>query len=301
MDIACTVIICAFNGVKVLPDCLRTLRASRDVAFETIVVDNGSADGSAELVRRDFPDVKLIAAGRNLGFAGGNNLGIRAARGELIVLLNQDTEVPPEWLARLCVPFARDPRIGAVGCKLLYPGGRIIQHAGGVLYPNGLTQHLGNGEEDRGQWDAPGERLYVTGAALGLRRAALRQAGLLDPAYYPAYYEEIDLLFRLNRAGWKIWYEPAASLVHHESQVHGALSPAVVYYYTRNRLRFLALFGFPQGRWAALRQEIRWLGDMRRQGRLGAVMRGYAAGATQWPWWRMDRRPRKTVPKLDET
>jgi len=295
----CSVIVCAFNGEQVLPVCLRTLLASRGVGFEALVVDNGSSDGTAELVRRDFPAARLIQSGRNLGFAGGDNLGIRQSRGEIIVLLNQDTEVPPEWLATLAGVFDADPGIGAAGCKLFYPGGRMIQHAGGILYPNANTAHLGCREEDRGQWDVAGERPYLTGAALGLRRAALVQVGLLDPGFFPAYFEEVDLQVRLRRAGWKIWYEPAAWLIHHESQVHGRGSPRVVQMYTFNRLRYLSVTGFPQGRKAALREELRWLGDMRRAGRLLPVLRAYVTGLVRWPLWRLDRRARKSVPRWD--
>ena len=295
----CSVVICAWNGATVLPACLTTLLASRGVDFEVIVVDNGSADGSAELVARDFPATRLIRSGRNLGYAAGNNLGLRAARGEIIVLLNQDTEVPPEWLATILAPFVRDARIGAVGCKLYYPGGRVLQHAGGILYANALTGHLGSREEDEGQWDIACERPYVTGAALGLRRAALEQVGLFDPDFFPAYYEEIDLEMRMARAGWKIWYEPAAWLVHHESQVHGVGSAKMIALYTRNRLRYLAVVGFPAGRKAALRTELEWLADMRRKGRLGAALRGYAVGLIRWPFWRLDRRARRSVPQLD--
>lgn len=299
-SLSCSIIICAFNGEAVLAACLRSLGALEAPAggFEVIVVDNGSADSTSELTRRILPSARLIRSERNLGFAGGNNLGFREARGEILILLNQDTEVPPDWLLRLLDPFDRDPKIGAVGCKLFYPGGRLLQHAGGVLYPNANTGHLACREEDRGQWDTPCERAYVTGAALGLRRAALAQVGLLDPAFFPVYYEEIELQVRMARAGWKIWYEPAAWLIHHENQVYGAGSPRMVYSYTRNRLRFLALVGFPQGRKAALKEEVRWLGDMRRAKRLAPVLRAYAVGLTHWPLWRLDRRARRTLPRL---
>ena len=294
----CSVIVCSLNGERVLPACLRTLLASRDVAYEAIVVDNGSTDATPEIVRRDFPSVRLVQATRNLGFAGGNNLGIRAARGEILVLLNDDTEVPPEWLARLAAAFARDERIGAAGCKLLYEGGKLIQHAGAVMHANANTDHLGYREEDRGQWDAPGERAYVTGAALALRRTALEQIGLLDPGYFPIYFEEVDLQVRLRRGGWKIWYEPAAWLIHKESQSQGVASPRFVFRYTKNRMRFLALTGFPQGIFAALRKEWPFLKHMRREGRLLPVLRAYAVGLACWPFWRLDRRARKTVPRL---
>jgi hypothetical protein len=301
-----SVVVCSLNGERVLPLCLSSLFAcaapnASVTPFEVIVVNNGSTDSTPELVARDFPAARLISNPRNFGFAGGNNVGIQAARGEVIVLLNDDTEVPPGWIDAIAAPFigeGRDPRIGAAGCKLLYPDRKTIQHAGAVIYPNGNTMHQGYGEEDQGQWDAPGERAYVTGAALALRRAALAQVGLLDPAFFPIYFEEVDLQTRLARAGWKIWYEPAAWLIHYESQSQGAASPRFYYRYTRNRIRYLALQGFPQGRLAALRCELRWLRDVARARRLAPVLRAYATGALHWLPWRLDRRRRRTVPRL---
>jgi GT2 family glycosyltransferase len=295
----CSVIVCSLNGERVLPVCLRSVMASRGVPFEVIVVDNGSTDSTPELVRREFPAARLIHSGRNLGFAGGNNLGLQVARGRIIVLLNDDTEVPPEWLATLAASFRRDARIGAVGCKLFYPDRRTIQHAGAVLHANGNTDHLGYREEDRGQWDAPGERLYVTGAALALRRTALEEVGLLDPKFFPIYFEEVDLQTRLAQAGWKIWYEPVAWLIHFESQSQGVASPRFVYRYTRNRIRYLALQGFPQGFVPAIKEEAKFLNQMRRDGLFWTMLRAYAAGLAQWPLWRLDRRARRSVPRFN--
>ncbi|HOE95153.1 MAG TPA: glycosyltransferase family 2 protein [Candidatus Sumerlaeota bacterium] len=296
----CSVIVCSLNGERVLPACLRSLRScgAGRTPYEVIVVDNGSTDATPALVRRDFPEARLVQTGRNLGFAGGNNAGMLTARGEILVLLNDDTEVPADWIDALCAPFARDPAIGAVGCKLLYPDRRTIQHAGGLLYPNGNTGHHGMGEVDNGQWDTPGERAYVTGAALALRRAALAQVGLLDPGYFPIYFEEVDLQTRLARAGWKIHYEPAAWLVHHESQSQGAGSPRFVYRYTKNRIRYLAHFGFVEGLGPAVRAEAAWLRSMARARRLVPVLRAYVYGAVHWPAWRLDRQARRGVPRL---
>lgn len=294
-----SVIVCSLNGEKVLPLCLNSLaKIAPEPTHEIIVVDNGSSDATPEIVRRDFPGFVLIQTGRNLGFAGGNNAGMLAASGEIMVLLNDDTEVPADWLARLAAPFDRDPKIAAAGCKLLYPDGKTIQHAGGKILANGNTEHLGYGEADRGQWDEPGERFYVTGAALALRRAALEQTGLLDPEFFPIYFEEVDLQKRLAGAGWKIRYEPAAKLIHFESQSQGLASARFVYRYTRNRIRYLAMHGPPQGWGAAFREEKRFFRQMKRDGHAGPMLKAYAAGAIQWLGWRMDRRMRRTIPRL---
>lgn len=300
-----SVIVCTLNGARVLPACLASLLANHGVTFEVIVVDNGSTDATAQIAR-GFAGVRLIRAGQNLGFAGGNNLGLLAARGEYLVLLNDDTETPPDWLAHVAAGFARHERIGAVGCKLVYPNKRpandprerVIQHAGGVLLANGNTGHAGVGEPDRGQWNAGRECDYVTGAALALRRAALVEVGLLDPAFFPIYYEEVDLQTRLREAGWKIWYEPAAWLVHYESQTQGAGSPMFVYRYTRCRMRYLALHGCPGGKWCALAMELPWLWRITFAGRLWPVLKAYVYGVRHWRGWRNERATRPTVGRL---
>lgn len=296
-----SVIVCSLNGEKVLPTCLRSLAESTGVDFETIVVDNGSTDATPELVRRDFPHVRLLQTGRNLGFAGGNNVGIQAARGELFVLLNDDTETPSDCLARLAAAFDRDPAIGAVGCKLLYPDRATIQHAGGVLNPNATTLHKGYGEDDNGQWDAGREVNYLTGAALALRRTALKQVGLLDPGFFPIYFEEVDLQTRMRRAGWKLWYEGAAWLIHFESQTQGVASKRFYLRYNKNRIRYLALNGFGEfSKWTALRWELAWWGDVIRRHRVLAVLQAYAVGTWNWPRWRSDRETRRSVPGLGD-
>jgi GT2 family glycosyltransferase len=296
-----SVIVCSLNGEKVLPLCLGSLVGlAAEPTHEVIVVDNGSTDATAGVARRDFPRFRLLQTGRNLGFGGGNNVGMRAARGEFLVLLNDDTEVPPEWLARLAEGFARDPKIGAVGGKLLYPDRKTIQHAGCVIHANGNTDHLGYGEADEGQWDTPGEVAYVTGAALAMRRAALEEVGLLDPAFWPIYFEEVDLQRRMAAVGWRIWYEPAAWLVHYESQSQGLASPRFVYRYTRNRLRYLALHGAPEGWGAAWRAEWPFFWRMVRDGLGWPMARAYGAGALRWIGWRLERGERESVERLGE-
>lgn len=293
-----SVIVCSLNGERVLPACLSSLSASEGIDFEIIVIDNGSSDSTPELVRRDFPNARLIQTGRNLGFAGGNNVGMQAARGEIFLLLNDDTEVPPDCLAKLCATFDADPKVGAAGCKLFYPDRKTIQHAGGVIFANGNTGHIGAREPDTGQWDAAGERDYVTGAALALRRSALEEVGLLDPGFFPIYFEETDLQRRLVRAGWRIWYEPRAWLVHHESQTQGVGSPKFIYNYTKNRLRFVALNGVPWGKKAAFRAELKWLIQFIGEGRAVPILRAYWHGLKNWRAWRADRKTRASVPKL---
>lgn len=293
-----SVVIVAYNGAAHLPACLGALARNDRSLFELVVVDNASTDGSAELAERLWPGVRLIRNPSNLGFGSGNNVGIRAARGDVLLLLNQDTEVPADWVATMLAAMAAAPTAGAVGCKLLYPDCATIQHAGGILYPNALTAHLGMGERDDGRWNEAGTRTYVTAAAMALRRAALEQIGLFDPGFDPAYFEEVDLQLRLWRAGWQVRYEPRVAVLHHESSVLGSGRPATVMLYTRHRVRLLALHGRQGGAGECLRAELRWLADMRRTGRLMAALRGWCAGLLRWPLWRAQRKHRR-IPRLE--
>ena len=233
-----SVIIPVWNGREYLPSCLDALLVQGHSDLEVVVVDNASADGSADLVAEQYPHIRLIRNPVNLGFAGGGNIGLRAARGDVLVLLNQDTRVLPGWL-RALIESLRRPEVGVVGCKILYPDGKTIQHAGGwIEWPLGLAHHYGKGEQDDGQWDEAREVEYVTGAAMAFRRGILQHVGMLDKWFWPGYFEDADFCFRVREAGYEIWYEPKAVLIHHEttSLKH---PDAVSRVYQRGRLRFL--------------------------------------------------------------
>jgi GT2 family glycosyltransferase len=238
------VIVLSWNGADELPACLDALLAQEGAAADVLVVDNGSADGSAALVRERYPAMRLAENGRNLGFSAGMNVGMRLLRDapeppDMVVLLNQDTVVAPDWLRSILAPFEHDERIGAVGCKIYYPDGRTLQHAGAWLETaRAVPHHYGYGEPDTGRYDQPRPVEYVTGAAIALRRSALDEVGLFDEGFSPAYFEEIDLCWRLRRAGYLVHYAPAATLRHAESRSTSdpvRLNALV----NRNRLRFV--------------------------------------------------------------
>jgi O-antigen biosynthesis protein len=237
-----SIIIVSLNGRNRIDLPLAGLEIDRSLIHEVIVVDNGSTDGLADHVRKRWPWVRLLRAPRNLGFAGGNNLGIEASRGDFVVLLNDDTEPAPGWLEPLKDAFYRNPRLGIAGCQLLYPGneGRV-QHLGGVVHRNGLTDHVGWGEKPREDGELPAMIPvdYATGAALAIRRAVLEEVGILDPGFWPIYFEEVDFCFRARRRGWESATIPASRVVHHESQTTGRLSRGFLEKYHRNRIRFL--------------------------------------------------------------
>jgi len=233
-----SIIVVSWNGVPYLKDCLDSVLAQIGPEDEVILVDNASTDGSVELVRAWYPEVRIIENPRNLGFAGGANVGLRAARGDFLILLNQDVRVLPGWLDALIDTFSV-PNVGIAGCKLLYPDGRI-QHAGGLIYwPLGLPDHLGYGQPDQGQWDELREVDYVTGASWGFRRDVMEQVGLLDEGFWPGYYEEVDYCFRARKAGWLVVYNPKSAGIHKESVSLGKGSQIYNEALHRGRLRFV--------------------------------------------------------------
>lgn len=208
--------------------------------LEVLVLDNGSGDGAAELVRARFPRARLLAEPENWGFAGGVNRAVAAARGERIALLNPDALPAPGWLAALTAALD-DPAVGVVGSKVLGAGGQI-QSVGTLLDERLLlTAHRGGGEPDRGQHDAPAEVAAVHGAAMAFPRALWEQLGGFDEGFFPAYWEEVDFCARARRAGRRVLVQPAAVVRHeHEASATGKYSAEFYGYYHRNRLRYAA-------------------------------------------------------------
>lgn len=237
------VLILTWNAVDASLECLKSVTRQSLAPDHILVVDNASQDTTVEHICSQFPDVQVLRNVQNLGFAVGMNVGIKALQElatppDIVVLLNQDTQVAPEWLQAISAPFAEDAQIGAVGCKLRYPDG-TLQHAGAFLeWPRAIAQHVGWHERDTGQYDQRQEYETMTGAALALRMAALQEVGLFDPGFSPAYYEDTDLCWRLRRHGYRIVYEPQAVVTHHESS---SIPDAVTRsrYYNRGRLCFV--------------------------------------------------------------
>lgn len=285
-----SVVIVTLNGARVIGDCLRSLRDCEGPAFEIIVVNNGSTDSTAQLVAGEVPEARLINLPENRGFAGGNNEGIRAARGNLILLLNDDTIVRADLLKEIARPFIDHSDIGIVGCKILYPDGETLQHAGAEILPNGMTRHFGYEEEDRGQHDEARDVDYVSGCAMAVRREVFEQVGLLDDRYFPIYYEETEFCVRARSAGWRVVYEPRAVLTHLESQTQERFSPRFIERMTKNRVRFVMKnFSARQMR-SALKYELLWLWRSAPRSYLAPMARGYAKGLAGAPGALRDRR-----------
>ena len=270
-----SVIVLSWNGMEYLADCLDAVLAQEYPDFELIVVDNGSSDGSADFVERQYPSVRLIRNHRNLGFAAGNNVGLRVARGDALVLLNQDTVVHPGWLSALTDALG-DPQIGIVGCKALYPDG-TIQHAGGfVCGPRAETGHIGRFEPDDGRFDTLRDVDFVTGAGLGISNSALSRIGLLDEGFHPAYYEDVDWCYTAREAGLRVVYEPRARLIHLESATTQCHTHRHKYALHRGRVRFL----FRHWPATRLREEFmpaeqRWASRLGRTVEMMSVRRAY--------------------------
>lgn len=208
-----SVVIVTYNGWPLLRDCLTSLETQVRPADEIIVVDNGSDDGTRDLLLHAFPNVTLVDAGRNLGFAAGNNLGIARARGDAVVLLNNDTVAEPEFLSRLIEPLDREPRVGSVASTMVFSSApETVASAGIEVFDNGLALDRGLGLHR----DALAREMPVFGASAGAtvyRRAALDDAGLFPESFF-MYLEDVDLAWRLRLRGWDAVHAPGA-VVHH--------------------------------------------------------------------------------------
>ncbi|MFN2463699.1 MAG: glycosyltransferase family 2 protein [Candidatus Dormibacteria bacterium] len=240
-----SVVVLNYNGRAMLPACLEAVLGQELAGdFEVIVVDNASSDGSVAWTRAQHPTVRVIEAGSNLGFAAGNNLGLRQARGAYAVLLNNDTAVRPGWLAALVGAAEQDPKAGAVTSKLMFmhrPG--VIQNAGCLLLSDGSGGDRGSGQADTGQFSVREEVFAFCGAAALLRMDAIRDVGMFDESFF-MYYEDLDLSWRLRLGGWRVLYEPAAVVDHVHAGSSGEGSPFFIFHADRNRL-FMVLKNAP--------------------------------------------------------
>lgn len=234
-----SIVVLSLNGEAYIRDCLRSLSESNYPTFEILVVNNGSTDSTPHIVSGEFPQVRLINLPKNLGFAGGMNEGLKAALGDVLVPFNDDTVATPNLIRNLVAPFQECDRIGMVGCKILYPDGRTLQHAGAWINPNGSTNHYGYHELDDGQHDQLRDVEYVTGCVVAIRRELFEKLGLFDDRYYPTYYEETEFAVRARKIGYRVVYNPKAVLYHLESMTQVVGSQNFLFRYHRSRWRFV--------------------------------------------------------------
>ena len=236
MKIEVSVITINYNGLDDTCALIETIPFNENM--EVIVVDNASNNQEADLIVQRYPQVKVIKSERNLGFAGGNNLGILAAQGKYLFLVNNDTIFKHFNVPALIDRMESSPKIGIVCPKIRFTwGNNPIQFAGYTpLSKVTVRNHaIGFGEDDYGQYDTAHPTPYAHGAAMLIRRDAIDKVGLMPKCFF-LYYEELDWSMMFTRAGYQIWYEPTCTIYHKESQATGQNSPLRTYYLTRNRL-----------------------------------------------------------------
>jgi len=246
--------------------CLASLAQSDYANQRVIVLDNASTDGSVPAIQAAWPQVQIIPLTENLGYAGNNNVGIRAAltqRAEWVLVLNEDMTLAPDALSRLIEVGASRPDVGIVG-PLVYHADEpnIIQSAGGGLTQNWLSFHYGQNESDTGQFAGPRSVDWVSGCALLVRREVIEQVGALDARFF-YYWEETEWCVRARRAGWTVVCAPQAKMWHKGVQRNYQPSPNVTYYWTRNWLLLLAKHRAPLHAWrfvlgSLLRNMLAW-------------------------------------------
>ncbi len=225
-----------YNGLNDTCALIDSITFNEDM--EVIVVDNGSIENEASILQERYPRIIVIRSNDNLGFAGGNNLGIKVAKGKYLYLINNDTffkEFNPQVLIQR---LESSPKMGMVCPKIRFAwANNPIQFAGYTpLSPITVRNRaIGFGEEDRGQYDIPHQTPYAHGAAMILKREIIDKVGFMPECYF-LYYEELDWSLMMARAGYEIWYEPASTIYHKESQSTGQNSPLRTYFITRNRL-----------------------------------------------------------------
>jgi N-acetylglucosaminyl-diphospho-decaprenol L-rhamnosyltransferase len=253
-----SVVIVTWNSARFIAPCLDALRANTHRRTECLVVDNASGDDTVQIIRRHYPWVTLLEPGRNLGFAAANNLALRRATGRYLLLLNPDTEVQPGALDAMAGLLDRRPTAGAVGARLLNSDGTLQFST--YRLPTATTLAWEYFLRDLRRPDDPRAGRYAAadysverpvegllGACLMVRRQAAEQVGFLDERFV-LYCEEVDWCIRLRRAGWDLWYTPAATVLHHSGQ-SAKLAPARSFLLLqRNRFRLYSKWYSPPQR-----------------------------------------------------
>ena len=225
-----------YNGLKDTCALIETIPFND--TMEMIVVDNASKIDEGSIIQDKYPQVRVIRSKQNLGFAGGNNLGINSAKGQFIFLINNDTIFKEFSVHALIARLESSAKIGVVCPKIRFAwGNNPIQFAGYTPLSRITIRNraYGCGEEDYGQHNKDHATPYAHGAAMMLKREVIDKVGLMPECYF-LYYEEIDWSMMITRAGYDIWYEPICTIYHKESQSTGQDSPLRTYYISRNRL-----------------------------------------------------------------
>ncbi|QQS28117.1 MAG: glycosyltransferase family 2 protein [Sphingobacteriales bacterium] len=220
--------------------------------IEVIVVDNGSLENPSKHIEEMYPSVNVIRSEVNYGFAGGNNLGLRASKGDYLFFVNNDTELNKDCIGKLLEVFEKNLKVGVVSPKINFYQSpefqkqSLIQYAGYTrLHPITARNHtIGEFEIDTGQYNQAVQTFYAHGAAMMVKREVIERVGEMPELYF-LYYEELDWCEQIRKAGFEIMVEPNAVIYHKESMSVGKESPVKTYYLTRNRILFMRRNSFP--------------------------------------------------------
>lgn len=231
-----------YNQTKITCEFLESTRKLTYKNYEILVCDMASdVDPAPFILSGNYPNTRLLVSKQNLGFAGGNNWGMRQAKGRFILIVNNDTEVTPALINHLLKPFYDMPDVGAVSPKIkFFTHPSVIQYAGfNPVNPfTGRTSTVGEMEEDRGQHDLSGPTHAAHGCAMMIKKEVIEKVGMFPEAFF-LYYEEWDLSTRILKAGYKIWYASSAVIYHKQSMTVGSKNPLKTYYLTRNRILYM--------------------------------------------------------------
>lgn len=301
-----TIIIPHYNGVDHLLHCFNALRQQTYPYLEIILADNGSTDESLLLTRRNFPEVKILELGENLGYAGAINQGVLQANGQIIVPLNNDTEVTPDWAKAIVDTLAHYPEAGIVASKiLLFDQRHKIHSAGDAFGINGIPINRGVWQQDIGQFDQDSYIFGGCGGAVAYRRAMLDEIGLFDEDLF-MYLEDVDLNWRAQLAGYRVIFAPQAVVYHHLSATGGGVIAS--YYTGRNTLFVLAKvlpgFIFRRYGWLIVRTQLKIALDALRAWRGQAArarLKGQLAGLWGLPRWLSKRNGVKRSHQVSDT
>ncbi|MDB4533965.1 glycosyltransferase [Vicingaceae bacterium] len=230
-----------YNTAEEICDLIDSILNNDYKNIEIIVVDNASPDNDTDLIKSKFPQLNLIMSTKNLGFAGGNNLGIKQAKGDYLFFVNSDAIITNGTIQHLIATFNENKNIGIVSPKfhLYYEPGKFDY--AGCSNINSFTGRgiiIGQNQEDKGQYNTPGETFFCHGGGMLIPKALIEKVGLIPDNYF-LYYEEMEWCENIRKKGYKVYYQPKALIRHKVSKSIGLFSTLKTYYLTRNRILFM--------------------------------------------------------------
>lgn len=248
-----SIVIPNWNGKHFLQPCLDSLNSQTHDAIEVIIVDNASSDGSQDYIKTNYPEVVLIELSENQGFTGACNIGMESAKGDIVALLNNDTEVESNWVTEIVNAFDRHPDVGMIASKMLLFKERDKIHTTGDFFTtDGRAGNRGVWEKDDGQYDSEDYVFSACGGSSAYRQSMLNKIGLLDNDYF-FLLEDVDLAWRAQLAGYKVLYVPTAIVYHHLSATGGGVTAS--FHDGRNSI-WIVVKNLPRGLWRKYGWEI---------------------------------------------